>query len=151
MLAYLPRCGYQRLRYMSSIVRSGTTHWALLTSLVRDAKLQEQVDALSVDDFGQKFTDVINAAMLASIPRKVLSETRGTHPWLNKRCRDSIDRKRSLENSDDYMQAVLDCTDVLRTEYVAYVQRTRDELLRLREGWKNGGLSLSYCLMQRCL
>ena len=70
------------------------------------------------------------------IPTRTLRGVKGSHPWLDERCRAAIRPKQAREGSPQYKDACELCTHTLRVAYAGYVHTIRKELRTLPKGSK---------------
>ena len=60
-----------------------------------------------------------------------------SHPWLNDRCEEAINKKNEAEGSDEFEAARLACAEILATEHQKYVEKVRTKLATLKRGSLN--------------
>ena len=74
------------------------------------------------------------------IPRKVISDEKSGHQWLDETCRQLIREKREAWGTELFLEKRDNCTNGLLEAYNAFIRRTRTKLSSLkpssREWWK---------------
>ncbi len=94
------------------------------------------IEELCVDDSCERLSREIIDGIRLFVPTRFLYEKIATHPWLNQRCVDAIEKKRKAEGVADFTSAAEKCSDILFEEFFAYNRRIRDRLSKLKRGSK---------------
>ena len=65
-----------------------------------------------------------------------MTDTKSTHPWLNDRCVQAVQKKTAAERIADYQACLEECSKTFLEEYRAYVAQTREKLRTLPKSSK---------------
>ena len=107
-----------------------------LSSRDWDSELAEH----GVDEAASLFARVIMDTLRKHVRHKRSKVRVSTHPWLNDRCREAIDKKIAARGSDMEIPARDECSRVLSEEHLKYVERTKSKLGKLdsssKQWWK---------------
>ena len=87
------------------------------------------------------FMEILWLCLIKYIPRKVVTRTRSSHPWLNSRCREAINRKNNSEGTEFFSTASAACTQILLEERLKYVDKLKEKLASLprcsKQWWRS--------------
>ena len=84
----------------------------------------------------KKLTSVILEKAGLCIKRKLLRETKSTHPWLNDRVLQAVEQKRGAEGSEKAREMAAECSKVILNEYKSWCDQVGIELRNMRPGSK---------------
>ena len=90
------------------------------------------------DGSAQRFTSLLLHTAKKYIPQKWITDSSGTHPWLDDECRRLIQAKRAARGTDSFVLRRDECSRGLAEAYNKYVVKTRQELKKLgpsTKGW----------------
>ena len=110
--------------------------WAMLSSELASFDFKSAMYGLDVNDATLFFTAKVLEIARRHIPTRVLKEHKGTHPWLDERCRQAIVQKHLHAGRDGFEESCRACTEVLREQYGTYISKVRDEMKKLPRGSK---------------
>ena len=94
------------------------------------------MDFVDVDAAERYFHDNVVAILGRHIPRRVISERKSSHPWINDRCLEAIAVKNASLGAVDFASKAVSCSAILFGKFLSYVARMRDKLLREKRGSK---------------
>ena len=109
--------------------------WSGLSNALREIEFSGIVSK-DIDSAVESFVEVVLSEARRYIPTRTLREVKGSHPWLDERCRAAIRHKQAREGSSQYKDACELCTHTLRVAYAGYVDSIRKELRSLPKGSK---------------
>ena len=84
----------------------------------------------------QALTDTIIALSEESIGKKTMVERKTTHPWINEKVEQAIKRRNAAEGTSFENMATIECSEVMLQEREAYIEKTREEIKKLKPGSK---------------
>ena len=93
------------------------------------------MDQVQVDAAERFFHDNVLAMLERHVPRREVRERKSAHQWVNDRCLAAI-RDKNEGVDGDFASRAVRCSELIFEEYLSYVQRMRDKLLRERRGSK---------------
>lgn len=92
---------------------------------------QDLFAGLTADDTAEAFTEVMTRIIRKHVPSKMSWMRISSHPWLNDRCRATIDAKIRARGTANERSERDKCSSVLLDEYNAYVAKTKAKLSEL--------------------
>ena len=116
----------------------GQAPWPAIRKRLQEHKWEDEFADLNADDTAKVFEETILKILRELVPTKIISNTASSHPWLNERCRNAIDRKLDAFGTDQEVSARDHCSKVLLEEHCKYLNRTRKKLSKLpgsSKGW----------------
>ena len=102
----------------------------------------------SVDQAADWFSKFIWFMCMKHIPYERKDEIKCSHPWLNQRCREALNRKRMHEDSPTYDQMSRECANIIAAEHTKYVEKLKNKISNLKKCDKRWW-SLNRELLQR--
>lgn len=82
------------------------------------------------------FANLVGELMARLIPNKTKPPSKSFHPWLTQRAVDAVKKKHAAQGKENEGKEASTCSAVLQEEYLAYVRRSRAELLEMNRGSK---------------
>ena len=67
---------------------------------------------------------------------KHISESKGSHPWLEEQCLEAIRHKHASQGSESYETAARACTDSISAAYRKYIEKKKCDFKYLKRGSK---------------
>ena len=114
----------------------GKADWDTLKQKFKGFDWDNIFSGLSTDQIAEVFMQTIVNTVDEIIPSKVIMEDHSEHPWLNDRCRKTIDCKTEAQGSDHEIFARDECSQVLVEEHGRYSNRMRRKLHNLPQSSK---------------
>ena len=96
------------------------------------------IDSGSVDEASVDFTEDLRSMINDAIPQRTLVEHKGSHPWIDDRVLDAVQRRNEAMGTEAEAAAVIECSDVLFEARSSYQARTKKELAEMPPGSKQG-------------
>ena len=94
------------------------------------------LDYCGVDTATLYFTNAILSVLERYMPKKIITESFGRHPWINDRCLKLVKDKLDAFGTSSFRLKADLCSRGLRQEYEEYIKRTRNRLRKLPRGSK---------------
>ena len=116
----------------------GKASWANIRKRFRDEDWDGIFSDLGVDTAAKVFEDNILSVLREFVPTKTVTNIVSSHPWLNQRCRDAIDKKLDAVGTVQELPARDACSRILLEEHDKYLDRTRKQLSKMpgsSRGW----------------
>ena len=116
----------------------GRAPWPAIRKRLQEHKWEDEFADLNADDTAKVFEETILKILRELVPTKIISDAASSHPWLNERCRNAIDRKLDAFGTDQEVSARDHCSKFLLEEHGKYLNRTRKKLSKLpgsSKGW----------------
>ena len=85
----------------------------------------------TADESVNYFLEVLWTRLVKHISRKRIDCKRGSHPWLNSRCRIAIGKKNKAEYTDSFQSAQQHCQEILLEERAKYTEKLKAKLAAL--------------------
>ena len=109
--------------------------WVALRDVLLDTDwscLQE----LATDEAVRAFTEQVLRVCEQYIPRRIMSEKKTSHPWMNARAVGLVAARCAAAGTAQEREAAKACSEGLLQEYNAWVEKTKQKLLELPRGSK---------------
>ena len=117
-----------------------TAPWKNIDADLSSRDWDAELAALSVDEAASHFTSAILETLRKHIRHKRSRVHISSHPWLNDRCREAIEKKIAAKGSATETHERDECSRVLNEEHLKYVERTKTKLHKLsssaKQWWK---------------
>ncbi len=114
--------------------------WQDINTELKSRDWDTDLAALNVDEAASLVTSAIMDTLRKHVRHKKSAVRVSTHPWLNDRCREAIDKKITARGTDTEITTRDECSRVLSEEHLKYVERTRKKLGKLasssKQWWK---------------
>ncbi len=105
---------------------------ASFENLVWDDVLRYNDPSVAVDVFSSMILDFSRR----HIPRKTISERKGSHPWLDEACLRAIQRKHECSGLASFEDAARACTNTISAAHAVFIDKKKAELRSLKRGSK---------------
>ena len=115
--------------------------WQAINTDLRERNWDSELSNLGTDDAASHVTRAIMDTLRKHVRHKKSKVRVSTHPWLNDRCREAIDKRIAARGTASETVARDECAQVLHEEYLKYVERTKKKLGKLsssssKQWWK---------------
>ena len=94
---------------------------------------------LSYDNFDtavERLCETILEKVRRYVPRKTISECKGSHPWLDDQCLDAVRHKHHCQGTEHFEAAARACTDVISSAHRKFIKKQKAELKSPKRGSK---------------
>ena len=91
----------------------------------------ENLNKGTAEDALNHFLEILWYHLVKFIPQINVESRKGTHPWLNDRCRAAILKKNNAEGTEKYEAARVECIKVLGEAHAQYIEKIKIKLSQL--------------------
>ena len=109
--------------------------WSELEKELQEVNWQS-LDRGTAEDALHYFMEILLICLHKYIPFTAIRETRKSHPWLNERCEEAVEKKNKSEGKDTFAEAQAECSRVLAEEYHTYVGALKEKIAGLSKSSK---------------
>ena len=82
------------------------------------------------------FMDHLWLLLCTHIPYQEIVFHKKSHPWLNAKCKEAIEKKNAAEDSPEFQALQKECRQVLTEEYQTYLRNLKEKIAKLPKGSK---------------
>ena len=90
----------------------------------------------TVEDALNYFMEILWALLCTHIPFEEINFVKTSHPWLNERCREAIQRKNDSEGTAEFDENRHSCSKILAAEYKVHLGKFKKKISELSKGSK---------------
>ena len=120
------------VRYGFSIKKA---NWKELKRSLKEMDWQKlQKD--TAEDALNYFMEILWALLCTHIPFEEINFVKTSHPWLNERCREAIQRKNASEGTAEFDENRHSCSKILAAEYQVHLGKLKKKISDLSKGSK---------------
>ena len=111
-------------------------HWEKLREHLRNIDWASLLNEQEVDESVERFCRKIQTECEEHIPRKIISNSKTSHRWLDEECYEAIRRKCAASGTDEFGSAERDSSEVLKRAFLSYQNDLRERLSNLKSSSK---------------
>ena len=86
------------------------------------------IKSVSTHEGAERMTETILDHATSCIGKRIMCENKSTHPWLNERTGAATEARNQAADTPGEHQAMLDCSEVMRTERENYISMTKRKI-----------------------